>query len=156
MAGKPKLTDNATVEAFAQWLAEPRIIRMKRQDEDPDYPVTQKDFANYHRITEQTLCNWKRDKRVQKMKQRFQREMAGDDLPEILNVMIERSKDGDIAHINTYLKYLGELVDKHQVNITNDTIEVLLSSIVEIIQEEVKDAETVNRIAARIGELDIE
>jgi glutamyl/glutaminyl-tRNA synthetase len=148
-----KLLDNDVVPKFAEWLALPKALRRQKAEEDAFYPQTQKEFAEYHSITEQTLCNWKKDKRVQRLKTKFQKEYAGDSMPEVIQTLKQRAVEGDTQSIKLYMQYLGELTEKTQITMTSEKVDSLLEKIIEIIQKHISDPHILNMIAKDVAEL---
>lgn len=145
---------NEAVE-FAEWMAEPRAVKLEKRKSDSTYPITQKEFAAKAKVTEKTLCQWKKDKRVQKLKREAQKNFAGDSLPEVIEALKLRAEEGDPASIKLYLQYMGELIEKHQIGVSEDDLEVFALSVIDIIHKHVKDPMLRNAIAREIKELEI-
>lgn len=70
---------------------------------------TQKDFAEKIGVTEKTLSLWKKKidliDEVMKRKKQLSRV---EDYVEIVNVMIEKAKEGNKEWFDTYMKWIGE------------------------------------------------
>lgn len=145
---------------YAQWLTLPKSVKQriksdkKHPEYDPTFPVTDIDFSKKYKVSQKTLTEWKKDKRVKKMKNDYQRAFASDDLADIIEVMKEEAKMGNEAMIKLYLEYLGELVKKSEVAFNSDQVDIILLSIVDIIQKHVKDPKIVNKISEDIAKLD--
>lgn len=148
-----KLLDNDVVLKFAEWLATPKELRKQQREEDDMYPLTQKDFAEFHNVTEQTLCNWKKDKRVQKLKMNYQKDFAGDSMPEVVKSLTQRAVEGDTQSIKLYMQFLGELTEKTQITMTNEKMDSLVENIVGIIQKHITDPTLLNAISKDMAEL---
>jgi predicted AAA+ superfamily ATPase len=148
-----KLLDNDVVIKFAEWLAMPKQLRQLEAEKSGLFPLTQREFADIHGITEQTLCNWKKDKRVSKLKMKYQKEYAGDSMPEVVKSLTQRAVEGDTQSIKLYMQFLGELTEKTQITMTNEKVDDLLEKIIDIIQKYITDPTVLNNISKELSEL---
>lgn len=85
---------------FCQWSARPKDVRT---------PKDQKEFAEEFNLDEATLSLWKRTEQFEWNRRLFIRQWLGDDLPDVMNTVKKGALRGNPSHIDTFLRWLGEL-----------------------------------------------
>lgn len=93
---------------FCKWSAQPKDVRT---------PSEQKGLTETLKVDEATLSLWKRHPEFASNRNYFIREWLGDDLPAVMDVVKKYALRGNLGHIQTMLKWLGELIDSPQVAI---------------------------------------
>lgn len=97
---------------FCKWAAQPKDVRT---------PSEQKELTKVLNVDEATLSLWKRHPEFVSNRNYFIREWLGEDMPAVMDVVKKYALRGNLGHIQTMLKWLGELVDSPQVAIQNNT-----------------------------------
>lgn len=91
---------------FCQWSAQPKEVRQ---------PKEQKEFKDVLKVDEATLSLWKREPEFEFNRRLFIRQWLGDDLPDVMNTVKKGALRGNPSHIDTFLRWLGELSAGTQV-----------------------------------------
>lgn len=97
---------------FCKWSAQPKSVRL---------PSEQKELAKKLDVNETHMSEWKNHPEFGQNRRYFIQQWIGDDLPEVMDVVKKYALRGNLGHIQTMLKWLGELVDTPQVAIQNNT-----------------------------------
>lgn len=87
---------------FCKWSAQPKDVRQ---------PHEQKELTKVLKVDEATLSLWKRHPEFVSNRNYFIKEWLGEDMPAVMNVVKKYALRGNLGHIQTMLKWLGELVD---------------------------------------------
>ncbi len=92
----PEFYQDVRKVTFLDFLSTPKQERGK----------TQKEFANEIQVSEQTLCEWKKDKDFQNELINQVRSNAVPHAPEILNAIAQKAKQGDAYAAKLWFQFV--------------------------------------------------
>jgi hypothetical protein len=98
---------------FCKWSAQPKDIRE---------PQEQQELAKKLGVDKATLCRWKETDEFVSNRKEYIRKWLGDDLPDVMHVVKKWALKGSSKHIDTFLKWLGELTDSTYIDARTQTI----------------------------------
>lgn len=99
---------------------------------------TQKEFAKEFKVTEKTLCEWRHKATFERHKKKLIKQNAGNGLSDVINTLKLRANEGDVAAIKLYLEYMGELIKKQEISISDDDLDVFMDNLEEILKNRLK------------------
>ena len=127
---KEKLTTDK--QLVVDWLARPKSAR-----------CSQKEIAEKIGVSSATITHWKKEKEVIEATYNQKRQLIkADDLPEIVDALIGKAKEGKTKQAKLVFEWLGEIDGK--ANSGNNAVQVNISTGIPRNEDEIVDVEEVD------------